>query len=345
MPFPQMEDDELNQIIDEVGRGLDSAVAAAQARHLSKADDGKEASPEASASESSPAGDSGGGDSGGPPSDGGESAGGPPGADASASPDASAGGPPAPDASASAGAPPGGDPAAGGEDLETKLQALPDDQLRHLYMSVKQALFARMASADPQASASAPGAPPAAPPAPGSSPSPSPSPAGAPPAPPAASAAPAGAPPAPMEPPPGPPMGKGEMKASPANGGGKTTAVKIGKNQGKTPEGEDLVKSEDSQKIDQLSKQVENLSKALEGTLQFLTQPMRKAVTQISQVQHVAKPGANPEKQAVTNLSKAEITEKLKSLDLRKTTPKDREAVNGFYCGRVGVDKIAHLLG
>lgn len=345
MAFPQMEDDELNQIIDEVGRDLDSVVASAQAR-LSKADEEKSSPPEKSPEASD---DSGSGSDSGPPSDSGSdpSAGGPPGMDASASPsaDPSAGGPP-PDASASAGAP-GADPAAGGEDLETKLQALPDDQLRHLYMAAKQALFARMASADPQASASAPGAPPAASPAPagpGMSPSPSAPPMAPPAGPPAASPPPAGPPAPPMDQPPVPGMGKGEMKASPANGGGKTSAVKVGKNEGAKPN-EDLMKAEDAKKIDQLSKQVENLSKALEGTLQFLTQPMRKAVTRISEVQHLGKPGQTPDPKAVT-LSKAEITDKLKVVTANPSlAKKDREAVNAFYCGRVGVDKIAHLLG
>lgn len=341
MPLNLNEND-LNEIIGEVGRDLDSIVENAQ-RRLSKADDDKssppEKSPEASASSESSGGDSGGGE-GGPPSEGSGDAGGPPpDASASASPDAGAGGPP-PDASASA----GGDPAMAGqgEDLETKLQALPDDQLRHLYMAVKQALFARMSAADPQASASAPGAPPPAAPAPAASASPSP--AAPPPAPPPAAAASPSASPAGGPPMPPPGMGKGEMKASPANGGGKTSAIKVGKSE--PAQGAPLAKSEPvlppevQAKLDEQGKMIEGLVKAVN----ILGSPLRKAVTHISQVQH--KPGSEPaQKPAPTNLSKAEITEKLKSLDLKKTTPKDRDAVNGFYCGRYGVEKIAHLLG
>lgn len=317
----QINEDELGTILQEVDRELNGALEDARSR-LNKADDEKSASAsppgEASASASSPSSD-------GPPADGASDA--PPGADGSAppaSPSADAGAPPMADPSA---APPGADgagaPGAGApEDLESKLAALPEDQLRHLYMAAKQALFARMQSAGPAASPA--GAPPVAPPP---AASPSPSPAAPPPALKAEESASASASPA----------FKGEMKASPANGGGKTSAIKVGKSE--TPVS-DLAKSED---VASLRAQLDEQKKMTEGLMKAVTMlgaPLRKAVTSVA---HLPKPG-DPGKDSKP-LSKAEVTEKLKSLDLKKTTPKDREAINGFYDGRFGLEKIAHLLG
>lgn len=299
-------------------------------------DESASAAPEASA---------GGEGSDSAPAEGSESA--PP--DASASPDASAGAPP--DASASPGAP-AGDPAmGGGEDLETKLMGLPEEQLRHLYMACKQALFARMsqagapgagAGAPPDASASAggpPGAPPMGAPAPG---------AGGPPGmpPPDASAS-AGGPP--MAPPAGaPPMpppamksdaGLGLMKpkstaagmdSNKANGGPGPGAVKLGKNE------EHTMKEQDEKKIADLEQKVELMAKALNLAL---GQPMRKAITGTSYVPK-NDGGTDTEK---PKLSKTQVTEKLKSLDQAKLTKSDRAAINSYY-NKFEVDQIAHLL-
>lgn len=306
-------EDEISAILAEVDRELDGALAGARDR-LKKADDEKSAPPADAAPEASASGSDAGGppeaSESAPPAEGSESA--PPADDASASapaPDASA--PPA-DASAA----PGAD--AGGEDLESKLSALPEDQLRHLYMAAKQALFARMASAsaDPSASAGGPpaGAPPAGPPmAPPPAPAASPSASAAPMAPPAG------------EPPMPPPAMKGEMKASPANGGGKTSAVKLGK-------------SEDQQKIDDLTAQVEGLTKAV---TMLVGAPLRKAITSVA---HLPKPGDGVEKKEI-KLSKTEITAKLVEVTRDpKLSKKDRELVNGYYDGRFNLEKVAHLL-
>lgn len=91
-------------------------------------------------------------------------------------------------------------------------------------------------------------------------------------------------------------------------------------------EGSSVSKSE----IDALNQKLDVALKAVE----FLTRPMRKAVTEF----------ASEEKPAL-NLSKNEITAKLKAVTASPALAKsDRQLINGFYDGRVAVDQIAHLL-
>lgn len=91
-------------------------------------------------------------------------------------------------------------------------------------------------------------------------------------------------------------------------------------------EGSSISKSE----IDALNQKLDVALKAVE----FLTRPMRKAVTEF----------ATEEKPAL-NLSKNEITAKLKAVTASPTLAKsDRQLINGFYDGRIAVDQIAHLL-
>ncbi len=236
---------------------------------------------------------------------------------------------PAPDASASPDAvPPGADPAAGGgeEDLESKLMALPEEQLRHLYMAAKQALFARMS----QAGAPGAGGPPAGmPPDAGGSPADAPAPAMAPPAgPPAPAADPSQMPPPAMKSDAGlglmKPKAKGEMSSAKANGGPGEGAVKLGKSE---------------EKYAEMELKVELMAKALNLVL---GQPVRKAITGISQLAHVPKNDGGTDKPEV-KLSKTEITAKLKSLDFAKLTKNDRTAINNYY-NKFEVSGIAHLL-
>jgi len=303
-----LNEDELKAILGEVEKDLD-VVLKAEKERLEK--DLKEGSPEGSheeSSEGSPEESS----SGMPEaSAGGEesSSGMPP----MASPEAA----PAPDAGTvppdSASPPPEQAPGQGGEeDLEAKLMALPMEQLHHLYLAAKQALFSKMPAGDPSA-----GAPPMAP---------------------GPSAPPMAAPASPGMPSMAPAM-KGEMKASPANGGGKTSAIKVGKSE--TNE-DSLMKAEDKKQMDDLKAQVEGLTKAV--TL-LAGAPLRKAVTNIS---HMPKNDGSADaagKKDVSKLSKSEITAKLSEKTREPTlAKKDREAINGFYDGRYSLDKIAHLL-
>ncbi len=323
-----LNENEYQKVLADIEADLES-VLKSESEILSKAfppgDDDAGGSPDASAggdegSESAPAESS-----DAPPAEGSESAP----ADAGAPPDASA---------SPEGAPPGADPAAGGgEDLESKLMNLPEEQLRHLYMAAKQALFARMS----QQGAPGAGGPPGAPPAPGAAPG----------APPDASAAPAGAPPGAGAPPPAPPAAdpsqmpppamksdaglglmkpksKGEMSSNKANGGPGPGAVKLGKSEGASVK--------ENEEMAEMKVKLELMAKAM--NLVF-GQPMRKAVTDI---RHLPKNDGSDEKVDV-KLSKAEITAKLKGLDQAKLTKSDRTAINQYY-NKFEVGGIAHLL-
>lgn len=69
--------------------------------------------------------------------------------------------------------------------------------------------------------------------------------------------------------------------------------------------------------------------------VEFLTRPMRKAVTEF----------AVTETKAASSMTKGEVTAKLKEVTASPTLAKsDRNLVNGFYDGRVSLDQIAHLL-
>lgn len=193
-----LNEDEVRAILSEVERDLES-VLKTESDRLAKGEESSSASaspaiPEES-SEGSSASASAGFPGGEESSEGSHSAEGsspalpggdlPPGGDA----------PPMDASAAPAGAAPGADPSAppmspspegapapgaegqpgGEEDLEAKLSALPEEQLKHLYMAAKQALFARMSAGQPPGAPPAgPSASPGAPPAPAMSPSPSP---------------------------------------------------------------------------------------------------------------------------------------------------------------------------
>lgn len=289
-----LNESELKAILSEVEQDLDG-VLKSEKEKLAKGDDEKSASAPPMEESSSSGGGEESSSAGGPPMAGGEESSSSGGEESSSS-----GGGEAPPMDASPSADPSAAPApgAGGEeDLESKLAALPFEQLHHLYMAAKQALFAKM-------------------PAAGASPSPSPAA-----APPAASPSPAPAAP--------PPAMKAEMAASPANGGGKTSAVKVAKSE---TEGSETI-------IADLRAQVEGLTKAVT----ILAAPLRKAVTGVA---HLPKNDGSDAKKDVTNLSKAEITAKLKEKAADASlSKKDREAINGFYDGRVSLEKISHLLG
>ncbi len=97
-------------------------------------------------------------------------------------------------------------------------------------------------------------------------------------------------------------------------------------------------------------KEVEELKKSQEKTeaslsqltsafKMYLEKPERKAVTSIAAID---KPGTQVE---APKLSKSEVMDKLKVItqeaDLKKS---DREMINAYCVGSIGVDKIAHLL-
>jgi len=276
-----LNENEYQKVLAAIEADLE-AVLKSESASLSKAFPGQEESPAEDASDASAPDESASAAPEAAPDESKEAA---PEAPAEAAPEA-----PAPDASPSEEAPaaPEGH---GEEDLESKLAALPDEQLKHLYQAAKQALFARMPS-QPEA---APAAPPVAPPVA-----------------------------APVPPAPAPamksdadlsmmkPSSKGGMSSNKANGGPGEGAVKLGK-------------SEDKEKISNLEQKVELMAKALHLVL---GQPVRKAITGISEL---SKLGLAPAPAAEIKLSKSEITAKLTSLDQNTLTKNDRTAINNYY--------------
>lgn len=301
-------DQELMSILDELENDLGEYLEStklAKAREEDGSAPADSASPEASAEPSADA----------PPASAEPSA---PAPDASAAPSPEA--PPAsPEAAPEDPAADQGpiDPAA----LEAEYAKLPPEELKAHYLAAKAALFAVMgAGAGPDAGASAPpagpeGAAPAGPSAPPAGPS-------APPAGPPAG--PEGAPP--MDPNMAlkseVPAGKNVEGVSQSGNGGQKATV---------------AKSEDDQKVKQLTESVERLQKAL---VKIVGQPLQKAVTAQT---YVPKTGdVLVEKK---NLSKAEVTAKLSEVTRREDLKKsDRALVNRYYEGSVGLEAIEHLL-
>lgn len=99
---------------------------------------------------------------------------------------------------------------------------------------------------------------------------------------------------------------------------------------------EESTKEESSEKSSPMSKsELDALNAKVDVALkavEFLTRPMRKAVTEAADM---------PSKV----MTRAEVTEKLKSVTANPSLAKsDRTLVNEFYDGRVSLDKITHLL-
>lgn len=148
------------------------------------------------------------------------------------------------------------------------------------------------------------------------------------------------APAAPMAPPaapmaaPAPEMGKGEMKSHAEASGGQVSH-KVEKSEDEV-KAEELKKSESESKIKDLEQQVELLVKAVE--LQF-NKPQRKAITSVGFVPKT------DEKADVAKLTKPEVMDKLKTITASASLKKsERQLINAYCVGEVGLDKIEHLL-
>lgn len=116
---------------------------------------------------------------------------------------------------------------------------------------------------------------------------------------------------------------KAELKASPGNGG-VAVATK---------------KSESNEQLEALQKSYDDLVNTVGSLAALLTKPERKAVTTVNAV---AKPGA--EKQEI-KLTKSEAMAKLNEVAQNPRLSKnDRDLINSFCVGNVGLDKIEHLL-
>jgi hypothetical protein len=238
--------------------------------------------------------------------------------DASPAPDASASVSPEATGPADASAPPADgsapvDPAADQsndpqalQDEYSKLGAADPEALKNHYLACKAALYALMgAGADASA-------PPAAPVAPVASPA----------APPVASPSPS-APPA--------------MKSEKSAGGMPTTTEAANGGQG-------MMKSEKEIKdlTDKLAKQEEAMAGLLTLVTSVVEAPVRKAITSIA---HMAKTeNEKSSKEDFSKLSKSEVKAKLRLAAEKPLRKSDRELINSFDLGNIGVDKVAHLI-
>jgi hypothetical protein len=235
---------------------------------------------------------------------------------------ASAGAPPA-EGSASAGSPEASAGSAGGDEGVKELAAqyaqLSPEELEMHLMALQAAMQQLMGGAEGSAGAAAPAGP-----------------AGAPPAGPEASAS-AGMPPM---------MGKAEKSASASASAEKSahmkkevsasaSAEKSASYHKKEHSAEESSSKEESSSVSKSELEAVNakLDVALKA-VEFLTRPMRKAVTEFVS-----------EEKPAANLTKNEVTAKLRAVCSTPSLSKsDRELVNGFYDGRVSLDRISHLL-
>jgi hypothetical protein len=120
------------------------------------------------------------------------------------------------------------------------------------------------------------------------------------------------------------PAKKGEMSAEKAYSKKEKSAKEESSKEESSEKSSSMSKSE----IDALNAKIDVALKAVE----FLTRPMRKAVTEAAET---------PAK----TYTRAEVTEKLKAVTANPSLAKsERALINGFYDGRVSLDKITHLL-
>ena len=301
MPF-DLNEDALQGILAEIEQELTPVLKAEKEKLAKAAEESAEASPEKSAEKSAPT----------PEASAPEASSGAPEASASAegtppseeTPGEHTPGAPGADASAPV-APEASSPALPSDPaaLQAWISGLAPEQQKALYLAAKQSLFAAMAPPAPAApEATAPvAAPPAAPPA----------------SPPVDASA--------------PPAMKTEMKSSPGNGGDPVKSVhKSETEKNEVDEIKDLIKSQ--------GEQIKLLSKALD----LMTKtPVRKAVTGISQIQHIKKSETE-----APQLSKAELKEKMmEKVRDQSLTKKDRAAINQFVSGGYQeVSLVKHLL-
>lgn len=304
-----MTDEELRVLVAEVRGELDSYLLTEQQK-LAKAHPGEEDSSEVPADESAtaPADDSGGSDSG-PPMDGADS--GPPESSASGPP---SDGLPPPDASAPPDAAGGGDPMADPngmdpEAIKAELMQMPPEHVKALYLACKEVIFSQMGGGSPDAGGSPPPGPEMS----------------APPGPPGG-----GPPPGPPGPPTGPPDAspalKAEIKSNPANGGQM-------KEVSKSESDRDLLIADLQKKVREYDEVTSVLVSVVERVISV---PPRKAVAGISEIKKGERKSSD--------LTKTEVKERLDRAARTNLKKSDRELINQFSVGAIGVEKVEHLL-
>jgi hypothetical protein len=99
-----------------------------------------------------------------------------------------------------------------------------------------------------------------------------------------------------------------------------------------------MLKSEN----EELKKNYEQLNELVNQLLNTKKAPAQKAVTNVN---YIAKSENNEEiKEDLANMSKSEVTAKLKSIDYSELKKSDREAINNYYLDNGSVESIKHLI-
>jgi hypothetical protein len=113
---------------------------------------------------------------------------------------------------------------------------------------------------------------------------------------------------------------------------------------------EEVEAKEDNDEVEMLKSENEELKKNYEQLNELVSKlfntkkaPAQKAVTNVN---YIAKSEETEveEKEDFSNMSKSEVTAKLKAIDYSELKKSDREAINNYYLDNGSVDSIKHLI-
>lgn len=113
---------------------------------------------------------------------------------------------------------------------------------------------------------------------------------------------------------------------------------------------EEVEAKEDNDEVEMLKSENEELKKNYEQLNELVSKlfntkkaPAQKAVTNVN---YIAKSEETEveEKEDFSNMSKNEVTAKLKSIDYSELKKSDREAINNYYLDNGSVESIKHLI-
>ena len=100
-----------------------------------------------------------------------------------------------------------------------------------------------------------------------------------------------------------------------------------------------MLKSEN----EELKKNYEQLNELINKLFNTKKAPAQKAVTNLNYIAK-SEENQNEETEDLSNMSKSEITAKLKSIDYSGLKKSDREAINNYYLDNGSVESIKHLI-
>lgn len=101
----------------------------------------------------------------------------------------------------------------------------------------------------------------------------------------------------------------------------------------------DMLKSEN----EELKKNYEELKSMVDQLFNMKKAPAQKAVTNVNYIAK-SEESNNKEKVDLSDLSKKEITAKLKTIDYSGLKKSDRDAINNYYLDNGSVESIKHLI-